>query len=111
MAIEDIKNRDIFLKITFRVYLNNLLKILGIKEYIIDTIPTEYNTIDKKGSFKILNSLLDFAAITKSKKIIIFEFKKNPLTTKDLKQVNNYVKEVQCEEKTEVMAIIIVISK
>ena len=62
-------------------------------------------------NFKILDSLLDFAGLTESGKIIIFEFKKNTLRTKDLKQVYDYYRQVYCKEKTDVISIIIVISK
>ena len=111
MSIENTKNRDLFIKACFIYLLNNILKILGIDEEVIDTIPTEYITEDKKENFKILDSLLDFAGLTESGKIIIFEFKKNTLRTKDLKQVYDYYRQVYCKEKTDVISIIIVISK
>ena len=49
--------------------------------------------------------------LTKSGKIIIFEFKKNTLRKDDLKQVYDYYKRTYCKEKTDVIAILIVISK
>lgn len=49
--------------------------------------------------------------MTESGKIIIFEFKKNTLRTKNLKQIYDYYRQVYCKEKTDVISIIIVISK
>ena len=92
-------------------FLNHILKVLGIDEEIEDTLNTEYISLDKKERIEIFDSLLDFAAITKSGKIIIFEFKKNTLRKKDLKHVYDYYRQVYCKEKTDVIAIIIVISK
>ena len=60
---------------------------------------------------RIFDDLNDFRVLTKSGKIIIFEFKKNILRKNDLKQVYNYYKHTYCKEKTDVIAIIIVISK
>lgn len=111
MVIENQKNRDLFLKLCFMHFLNHILKALGIDEEIEDTLNTEYISIERKDQIKIFDSLLDFAAITKSGKIIIFEFKKNTLRKKDLKQVYDYYRKVYCKEKTNVISIIIVISK
>lgn len=105
------KNRDLFLKICFIYFLNHILKVLGIDEEIEDTMTVEYITMKKKEKFKILNQLPDFVAITKSRKIIIFESKKNTLRKNDLKQVYDYYRQIYCKEQTDVMAIIIVISK
>ena len=111
MSVENVKNRDLFIKICFMYFLNHILKVLGIDEEIKDIKPIEYITMDKNKDFKILDSLLDFVAVTKSGKIIIFEFKKDRLRKKDLQQVYNYYKRVSCKEKMDTIAIIIVISK
>ena len=111
MSAETTRNRDLFIKICFMYFLNHILKVLKIDEEIDDIQPTEYITMDKKEGFKILDNLLDFVALTKSGKIIIFEFKKNMLRKSDLKQVYNYYKQVSCKEKKNTIAIIIVISK
>ena len=111
MSIENHKNRDLFLKICFIYFLNHILKVLEINEEIEDIIPVEYIGFENTDKFKILNHLLDFVVLTKSGKIIIFEFKKNTLRKKDLKQLYDYYKQVFCKEKTDVIAIIIVISK
>ena len=111
MSAETQKNRDLFIKICFIYFLNHILRILNIDEEIADILPTEYITIDKKDGFKILDNFLDFIAITKSGKIIIFEFKKNSLRKKDLKQVFNYYREVYCKQKKDIISVIIVISK
>ena len=111
MVMKNQKNRDLFFKICFIHFLNNILKVLGIDEEIEDTLTTEYISIEKKDNINIFDSLLDFAAISKSGKIIIFEFKKNTLRKKDLKQVYDYYQQVHCKEKTSVISILIVISK
>ncbi|MBQ7927590.1 MAG: hypothetical protein IJ287_02425 [Methanobrevibacter sp.] len=111
MVIENQKNRDLFFKICFMHFLNHILKVLGIDEEIEDTIATEYISVEKKDPIRIFDRLLDFAAITKSGKIIIFEFKKDILRKKDLKQIFDYYRQIYCKEKTDVIAILIVISK
>lgn len=111
MSVETKRNRDLFVKICFMYFLNHILNVLGIDEEIKDIQPTEYITVDKNEDFKILDNLLDFVALTKSGKIIIFEFKKNMLRKSDLKQVYEYYRQVYCKEKKDTMAIIIVISK
>ncbi len=49
--------------------------------------------------------------LTKSGKIIIFEFKKNKLTKKDFKQLFDYYKSEFCKDEDNARAIFIVISK
>ena len=85
--------------------------MLGIDEEIEDILPTELITLKRKDKIKIFDDLHDFRAITKSGKIIIFEFKKNMLRKDDLEQVYNYLWNTSCKEKTDVIAILIVISK
>lgn len=111
MTIENRKNRDLFLKMCFLYYLRHILNVLGIDEEIEDVLPTELITLNRNGKLRIFDDLHDFRVITKSGKIIIFEFKKNTLRKDDLKQVYNYYKHTYCKEKTDVIAIIIVISK
>lgn len=67
--------------------------------------------MDLTKNVKLFDNLLDYCAVTKSGKIIIFEFKKNSLRTKDLKQVYEYYNRLHCKKKVDVIAIIIVISK
>lgn len=55
--------------------------------------------------------MLDFKILTKSGKIIIFEFKKNSLTNADLKQLFEYYKPHFCKDGENVSSIFIVISK
>ncbi|WP_298521392.1 hypothetical protein [uncultured Methanobrevibacter sp.] len=112
MSIENVKNRDLFLKMCFMYFLAHILNVLGIKEEIDDVLPTELVTFKRIENFKIFDLLHDFKVITKSGKIIIFEFKKNMLKLDDLKQVYNYHWNTSCKEKTDnIIAIIIVISK
>ena len=111
MSIENVKNRDLHLKICLMYFLNHVLIVLGIDEEIEDILPTEMISITKNRKLKIFDDLHDFRAVTKSGKIIIFEFKKNTLRKNDLKQVYNYHRRTYCREKTDVIAIIIVISK
>ena len=111
MSIEEKKNRDLFLKMCFMYFLMHILNVLGIDEEIEDILPTELITLKRKDKIKIFDDLHDFRAITKSGKIIIFEFKKNMLRKDDLEQVYNYLWNTSCKEKTDVIAILIVISK
>ena len=90
MSIEETKNRDIFLKFCFMYFLNHILVVLGINEEIVDLLPTEEITIKKRRKQKIFNNFLDFKALTKSGKILIFEFKKHSLRKRDMKQVFDY---------------------
>lgn len=111
ISIENQKNRDLFLKLCFMYFLNHILKVLGIDEEIVDVLPTELITWTKNDMLKIFDDLHDFRVLTQSGKIIIFEFKKNSIRTQDLEQMYNYFWHTYCKEKTDVMAIIIVISK
>jgi len=45
MSIETQKNRDLFLKLCFMYFLNNVLTVLGIDEEIEDILPTELITM------------------------------------------------------------------
>lgn len=68
-------------------------------------------TFESIGKPKIFNRFLDFTILTKSGKIIIFEFKKNKLTEKDFKQLFDYYKPEFCKDEDNVRTIFIVISK
>ena len=103
-------NRDLMFKICFMYFANFVLKILEIDEEIVEISPTELIGIKNIKKPKIFNNFLDFAAITKSGKIILFEFKKNTLKTNDLKQSYKYFKHVYCKNQTHVDFIIITIS-
>ena len=74
MSIENVKNRDLFLKMCFMYFLIHILKVFGIDEEIEDVLPTELITLKRIENFKIFDFLHDFKVITKSGKIIIFEF-------------------------------------
>lgn len=111
MTIETEKNRDIFLKFCFMYFLNHVLVVLGIDEEIIDMLPTEEITYKKTGKVKIFDNFFDFKALTKSGKIIIFEFKKNTLTNNDLKQSFEYYTREFCKNSEDVELIMIVLSK
>ena len=91
-------------------YANHILRILGIDEEIVEISPTELITLENIEKPKIFNNFLDFAAVTKSQKIILFEFKKNELRTKDLEQSYNYFKQIWCKNNARVEFIIITIS-
>lgn len=97
MAIETMRNRDLFIKIWFMFYLTNVLKALGIDEEVRDLLPTERITFENIEKPKIFDHFLDFRILTKSGKIIIFEFKKNKLTKKDFKQLFGYYKSEFCK--------------
>ena len=90
-------NRDLMFKICFMYFANYMLKILGINEEIVEISPTELIGLESINKPKIFNNFLDFVAVTKSGKIIFFEFKKNTLRTKDL---NNHIKTLtECTAK------------
>ncbi len=110
MSQEERINRDLLFKICFMYFANHILKILGIDEEIVEISPTELIGLEKTKKPKIFNNFLDFAAITKSGKIILFEFKKNSLRTTDLEQSYRYFKHVYCKNKSHVDFIIITIS-
>ena len=111
MSVEEQRNRDLFLKMCFMYYLMHILIVLGIDEEVVDVLPTELITLNIKDGFKIFDDQHDFRVLTKSGKIIIFEFKKKILRKEDLKQVYNYYWNTYCKEKTSVIPIIIVIAK
>lgn len=54
MPIENIKNRDIFLKFCFMYFLVHILKVLGIDEEIDEILPSEQITFQKIGKKKNL---------------------------------------------------------
>lgn len=91
-------------------FANFILKILEINEKIVEISPTEIIGLENLKKPKIFNNFLDFATVTKSGKIILFEFKKNALRTKDLKQSYKYFDRVHCKKKAHVDFIIITIS-
>ena len=110
MSQENRINRDLMFKIRFMYFANYILKILGIEEEIVEISPTELIGLESIRKPKIFNNFLDFAAVTKSGKIILFEFKKNTLRKKDLKQAYEYFNSVHCKNKVHVDFIIITIS-
>ncbi len=84
---------------------------MGIDGKIVDMLPTEKITYRKTGKVKIFNNLFDFKAVTESGKILIFEFKKDILRTKDLKQsFDYYISEFQ-NFSEDVRLILIVLSE
>ncbi|WP_292889034.1 hypothetical protein [Methanobrevibacter sp. UBA212] len=111
MAEKIKNNRDLFLKFSFMYFLAHILKVLGIDEEIEEIMPTEMISFKKIGRRKIFDNFLDFHVVTKSEKILIFEFKKNPLTKKDLKQAFEYYDRFHCQKKADVKLIIILLSK
>lgn len=111
MAIEDVRNRDVFLKFCFIFFINHILVILGIDEEVVDVLPTETITFKKNLKPKIFDNFLDFQVLTKSGKIMIFEFKKNALRIEDLKQAYNYYMSVFCKDRPVLRLVMIVISK
>ena len=111
MSVETERNRDIFLKFCFIYFLNHILVVLAIDEEIVDMLPTEKISYKKTGKIKIFDNLFDFKALTKSGKILIFEFKKNILRTEDLKQAFEYYTREFCKNDKDVELIMIVLSK
>ena len=105
------KNRDLFLKFCFMHFLVHMLKVLGIDEEIEEVLPTEHIAFENIDRPRIFDNFLDFHMKAKSGKILIFEFKKHALTTKDLKQAYKYYDRIHCKYRADVKLIVIVISK
>ena len=66
MVIEEVRNRDVFLKFCFIFFINHILIILGIDEEVVDVLPTETITFKKARRPKIFDNFLDFQVLTKS---------------------------------------------
>jgi hypothetical protein len=111
MALETRRNRDLLVKICFMYFLVHILRALGIDEQIEDILPTEKITFENIKEPKIFNHFMDFRVLTKSRKIIIFEFKKDKLTKKDLMQLYRYYNPEFCKDDENTKSIFIVISK
>ena len=111
MSVETVKNRDVFLKFCFMHFLIHILKVLGIDEEITEILSIEEITFEKLPKIKIFDNFLDFQVLTKSGKIMIFEFKKGPLRKSDLKQAYEYFDRIHCKKKSDVKLVIIVLSK
>ncbi len=76
MTLETQRNRDLLFKICFMYFLKHILRALGIDEEIKDILPTEKIIFENNKKPKIFDNFMDFRVLTKSGKIIIFEFKK-----------------------------------
>ena len=111
MSVEDVRNRDVFLKFCFMFFINHILVILGIDEEVVDVLPTETITFKKARRPTIFDNFLDFQVLTQSGKIMIFEFKKNALRSDDLKQAYDYYMGVFCKDRPVLRLVMIVISK
>ena len=92
-------------------FLAHILNVLGIDEEIAEILTTEEITFEKLPKIKLFDNFLDFQVLTKSGKIMIFEFKKGPLRKSDLKQAYEYFDRIHCKKKSDVKLIIIVLSK
>ena len=90
MSSEQSRNRDLFLKFCFIYFLKHILIVLGITEEIVDVLPGEEINFKLLSKQKVFNSFLDFRVLTKSGKILIFEFKKHALRRADMKQAFDY---------------------
>ena len=111
MAVENQRNRDLFLKAWFMMYIIHVFRALGIKEEIKDILSTEEIVFRNMGRPKIFNNFLDFKVITKSGKTIIFEFKKDSLIKKDFEQLFNYFNPEHCKNPDNTVPMFITISK
>lgn len=111
MTVEEQRNRDLLVKICFMYYLIHIVNALGIDEEIEDILPTEGIVFENINQPKIFDNFMDFKVLTKSGKIIIFEFKKNKLTKNDLKQLYKYYRPEFCKDDENTKSIFIVISR
>ena len=75
---------------------------MGIDEEITEILSTEEITFEKLPKIKLFDNFLDFQVLTKSGKIMIFEFKKGPLRKSDLKQSYEYFCRIHCKKKSDV---------
>ena len=109
---KDVKNnRDLFFKLSFMYFIMHIFRIFNIQEEIDEILPTEIITYEKKDKMKLIHNFFDYSVLTKTEKILLFEFKKKALQKKDLKQVFNYYIRMLCKEKSDIESYILVMSK
>ena len=90
-------------------FIIHLLRIMGIEEEIEDILPTEKISLYVDGKLRLFDDFLDFAFLTKTKKIIVVEFKKNRIRTRDLEQLYGYYDRMHCKNKADVLAFLFTI--
>ena len=111
MSIEYIKNRDLLFKLAFLYLVKHILRIFGIDEEVMEFLSTEIISIDFSEDVRLFDNFLDLRILTKSGKVLLIEFKKNSITTADLKQLYKYFLKSVCVDKRECIPILITISE
>ena len=53
MSVENVKNRDVFLKFCFMYFLIHMLKVFGIDEEIVEILPSEQITFQKGSKLQL----------------------------------------------------------
>ena len=109
MSNIETKNRNYYFEFIFKCYITFLLKIIGINEEVDKVLSTSLISIDRGENPSLFHNIMDYPVLTKSGKILLFEFKKGVLRTSDFKQLYDYVSKIKRKENREVIPILITI--
>ena len=109
MSDIETKNRNYYFEFMFKYYITFLLKIIGINEEVDKVLSTSLISIDRGKNPSLFHNIMDYPVLTKSGKILLFEFKKGILRNTDFKQLYNYVSKVKRVENREIIPILITI--
>ena len=102
---------DLNFKVLFMFFVMSILELFGIDEEVDEILYNELITMEQGDILKIFHHLMDLPVLTKSGKILLFEFKKELLRTTDFKQIYTYFKKLECQENRQVIPILITIPK
>ena len=101
MSDIETKNRNYFFEFIFKCYITFLLKIIGINEEVDNVLSTSLISIDRGENPSLFHNIMDYPVLTKSGKILLFEFKKGILRTADFKQLYDHVSKIKRKENRE----------
>ena len=88
-----------------------MLKLFGIDEEADEILYNERITMERGDIVEILHHIMDFPVLTKSGKILLFEFKKDMPRRADVKQLYKYFIKLHCDEAREIIPILLTIPK
>ena len=111
MAAEHNTNRDLHFKVSFMYLVMFILEFFDIDEEIVEILPTEEITIKTGKKVNLFHDFNDMKLLTRSGKILLFEFKKYNVLTADLKQLYGYWSRLSCKYEQEIIPFLITISK
>ena len=111
MAAEHNTNRDLHFKVSFMYLVMFILEFFDIDEEIVEILPTEEITIKAGKKVSLFHDFNDMKLLTRSGKILLFEFKKYNVLTADLKQLYEYWSRLSCKYEQEIIPFLITISK